>query len=225
MSFLGVELLFRGTRYILLGLMIVLVLSGVSNVSSNGIAIDGEIQALDVGGVDPPTIQWVYPADTNWSESTITGVHYDSVYTGQTERTWQYTSWISDPDGVDTVFFQYRHNTNDEWMNRTPSMVASESTNGQYSYTFVQEIWWDWESNWPQIEGGFFVDFRIFANDSLGNWRTTMPTFQDGGWMGVTPPWQYWIPNAIPYIITISAAVIVLIVVVVRRRRGTASVS
>ena len=101
----------------------------------------------------------------------------------------------NDSDSIDTVFYQYAYGTNGEWMNRTPAMVAGDSTNGQYSYTFTQQISWDWEASRPEVEGGLYVKFRIFANDSLGNWRTTLATFKSGNWLIVqTPTTPFSIP-------------------------------
>jgi len=196
--------------------------SGIPNVNCNDNANIGEIQILDVGGVDPPTIGWYYSQDINWSEHTITGVHITSDYQGQTERTWPYTSLISDSDGVDTVFFQYRYNRYDDWMNRTPSMIAGNSTNGQYSYTFVKKIWFNWESNRAEIEGGGYTAFRIFANDSLGNWRTTMYTFEDVSLLTLNLPWQILIIQASPLIAVIGIICVVYVAVVIRRRKRSA---
>lgn len=197
--------------------MIVLVFSSALSAGCNRIEKSGEINTLDVGGVNPPTIGWMIAEN-----ATPTGMTWDGVYTGQTESTWSYTNWINDSNGIDTVFYQYKFG-NDEWENRTPTLIEGNSTRGRYSYTMTQSIWWDWERDTVQVEGGLHVSFRIFANDSLGNWRTTQPTFQNGYWLGVTPPNQYPIPNTIPYIVAFSAVIITLILVVIRRRsRGTA---
>ncbi len=188
-------------------------------VESNQIGTPDEIQILDTGGVNPPSIGWVYAADTNWSEHITTGVQHDVLYDEfLTEYTWSYTSQIQDSDGVDTVFFQYRHNTNGDWMNDTPSMISGDSTDGTYSYTFVQEIWWNWTTSSPVIEEGSYTEFRIFANDSLGNWRTTMPTFQNVILMVFRPPWQYQLLQASPLIFVLGIIGALYIKVVIRRR-------
>lgn len=204
--------------------MIILMVSGIPDVYCNDNENIGEIHPLDVGGIDPPSIGWYYSQDINWSEHTITGVHVDGTYVGQTEHTWPYTSLIRDSDGVDTVFFQYRLNTNDEWMNRTPSLISGNSTDGQYSYTFVKKIWWDWESNRAEIEGGGFTMFRIFANDSLGNWRITMPTFEDVSLWTLNPPWQVVILQASPLIAAIGAICVLYVAVLIYRRKHVAAV-
>lgn len=205
----------RGNRYILIGLMIVLVLSGVPDAECNDNNNIGEVHNLDVGGVDPPTIGWMFAENATLA----TGVKWDGGYTGQTEMTWSYTNWVNDSNGIDTVFYQYKFG-NSEWENRTPTLLEGNSTRGLYSYTMTQSIWWDWDLNSVQVEGGLDVSFRIFANDSLGNWRTTLPTSKSGGWLGIiTPPFS----NATLYIVAFSAAIVVLIVVVIhRRRRGAA---
>jgi len=103
---------------------------------------------------------------------------------------------------------------------RSPTLLEGNSTRGLYSYTMTQSIWWDWDLNTVQVEGGLHVSFRIFANDSIGNWRTTLPTTKSGGWLGIiTPPFS----NTTLYIVAFSAAIVVLIMVVIhRRRRGAA---
>jgi len=196
----------RENQYFLLGLMIVLMLMGIPLVESNQKEIPGEIQTLDIGGVDPPTIEWMFAENATLA----TGMTWDGAYTGQTELSWSHSSWVNDADGVDTVFFQYRYSNSGEWMNRTPSMVAGDSTNGQYSYTFTQQVWWNYDTSRPEVEGGLYVEFRIFANDSLGNWRTTLATLKSGGWLSIQPPPT---PFSIPleFLWVIGTAVIAII--------------
>jgi len=196
-------------------LMIVLVLSGVPNVECSTNDTIGEIHTLDVGGVDPPTIGWMFPENATLA----TGMEWDSGYTGQTELTWSYSSWVNDSDVVDSVFFQYRYRTSGPWMNRTPSMVSGDSTNGEYSYTFVQEISWNWDTNRPEVEGGLYVAFRIYANDTLGNWRTTLATSRSGGWLGILTPSLFPSPLASLVIVLVSVTVVALIVVIRRRQQ------
>ena len=157
------------------------------------------------------------------NETIAIGTFWDGIYTGQSELLWSYSSWISDPDGVDTVFFQYRYSTGGEWMNRTPTLQEGNSTNGRYSYIFTQSISWDWETSWPQVEGGLYVEFRIFANDSLGNWRTTQASFRSGGWMMIsTPPTSFNIPLEIWWVIGAAVVAIIAVwVIVYRRSSGT----
>ena len=193
--------------------MIVLILSGIPTAECNQNKTPGEIHSLDVGGIDPPTIEWMFDENA----TTGTGMVWDGIYTGQTEISWSWSSWINDSDTVDTVFFQYRHSTDEDWMNRTPSLIAGDSINGEYSYSFVQEIWWDWETNRPEVEGGLYVGFRIFANDSLGNWRTTLATFKSGGWMDIVPP-NYISPLFGLGIAAVSISILVIVVVIYRRK-------
>jgi len=205
----------RGNRYLLFGLMIVLVFTGIPNVECNDNMNTVEIHPLDVGGAHPPSIGWMFSENA----TVATGVHIDSVYVGETERTWPYTSQIFDSDGVDTVFFQYRHNRNNEWMNRTPSLISGDSTDGQYSYTFVQKVWYDWESHRAEAEGGGFTEFRIFANDSLGNWRTTMPTFHDISMLTLNLPWHIAVVYMSPLIAVFGIIGILSVAVLIRRRK------
>ena len=53
-------------------------------------------------------------------------------------------------------------------------------------------MWWNWESGRPETEGdgaGFF--FKIFANDTLGNWNEVLPVGYSGGYDLVNPPADY----------------------------------
>jgi hypothetical protein len=106
--------------------MIVLVFSGVPNAECNGTNNIGEIHILDVGGVNPPTIGWMFAENA----TDATGMTWDGGYTGQTEMTWSYTNWVNDSNGIDTVFYQYKFG-NDEWVNRTPTLLEGNSTRGR----------------------------------------------------------------------------------------------
>ncbi|TFH07142.1 MAG: hypothetical protein E4H14_09205 [Candidatus Thorarchaeota archaeon] len=211
-------------RYFLLGLMITLMLSGTPIAGCNQIEIVNEIHTLDLGGVNPPTIQWWVPLNST-EESWLC---WDGAYTGQTEESWSYSSWINDSDGIDTVFFQYMFGIEGEWMNRTPTLLEGNFTSGHYSYTFTQSVSWNSEANYPYIEGGGTVGFRIFANDTLGNWRTTPVLIYQGGYMYIiTSPTTstnsslpYTIPGATLGIIAMGATAIVIIMIVAVRRRS-----
>lgn len=197
-----------------MGLAIVLLLSTAINAGCNVIIGPRGVQSLEVGGVDPPTIEWTLPL--NYTGEVI--FNWDGEYSGQTEEVWPSKNWINDSDGLDTVIYQYKWLNDGEWMNRTPLLLESNSTHGLYSYNFTQRVWWDWGTNRVQIEGGSFK-FRIFANDSLGNWRTTPIIGYNGGYLFVNRPLIYYVLLAAPAIITAGFIAIVVIVVLVRKRK------
>ena len=207
--------------------MIVLVLSRVPNAECNGTKNIGEVHILDVGGVDPPTIQWSTPL--NATEGVT--LFWDGVYTGQTENVWPSTNCVNDSDGIDTVIFQYMCQTDIEWMNRTPILLQGNNTHGQYNYQFIQLVLWNNETNYAYVEGGAFK-FRIFANDSLGNWRTTPANHYIGGYPFIITPTTTSTTGSQPstilgetlWIIAIgaSATITVIVFVIHRRSRGTA---
>ena len=208
-------------RYILLGLMIILILSGSPLVRCNQIEVSDEIRALDLGGIDPPTIDWMVPL--NSTEELV--MCWDGAYTGQTEEVWPSMNWVNDTDGIDTVIYQYQWETDTEWMNRTPTVLEGNSTHGHYSYTFTQSVSWNPETNYPHIEGGSFR-FRIFANDTVGNWRTTPTILYQGGYMFIITPTTtstngsqpFSIPVAALWITVIGASVIIVVMVMVVRK-------
>jgi len=217
----------RETRIILFGLMITLMLSGTPIAECNQIRISGGIHTLDLGGVDPPTIQWSTPL--NATEGVT--LFWDDVYTGQTEKVWPSTNWVNDSDGIDTVIFQYMCQTDIEWMNRTPTLLQGNYTHGQYNYQFIQLVLWNNETNYAYVEGGPFK-FRIFANDTLGNWRTTPANYYIGGYPFIITPTTTsttgsqlsTILGETLWIIAIgaSATITVIVFVIHRRRRGAA---
>ena len=217
----------RGIRYILLGLMIALTLSGTPIAGCNRIEISSAIHTLDLDGVNPPTIEWSAPL--NATEGVT--LFWDGVYTGQTENVWPSTNWVNDSDGIDTVIFQYMCQTDIEWMNRTPTLLQGNYTHGQYNYQFIQLVLWNNETNYAYVEGGAFK-FRIFANDTLGNWRTTPANHYIGGYPFIitlttnstTGSQVSIILGETLWIITIGASAIITVTVFViyRRSRGTA---
>lgn len=213
----------HGNRYILLGLMIILMLSGTPIAECNQNEIVDEIHTLDLGGIDPPTIQWM--TLLNSTEEII--LCWDGAYTGQTEEVWPYPTWVNDTDGVDTVIYQYQWYNDVDWMNRTPTLLEGNFTYGYYSYTFTQSVWWNPETDYPHIEGGSFR-FRIFANDTMGNWRTTPSILYLGGYLFIFTPTTistngsqpFSIPIATLWITVIGASVIIVVMVVVVHKRN-----
>jgi len=207
----------RLSKYLLVGLLFILVFSGISCAECSHHGVSNKVQPLGENGENPPTIEWSFASG---NMTAATGMLWDGFYTGQTQLTWPYSSWINDSDDVDTVFFQYRYSNDGAWMNRTPSMAEGNVTCGRYSYTLVQTIEWDWDANRPVVEGGLYVEFRIFANDSLGNWRTTLKTFKSGNWLSIDPPPIVSNPDIFPIIVlgAISLVAVLAIVLYTRHR-------
>ena len=202
-------------QYLLFCLAIALVLSTALNAGCNVIERVNGLQPLEVGGNDPPTIEW--PVPLNYTLEVL--MNWDLEYNGQTEQVFPSKNWINDSDGIDTVIYQYKWLSEGDWMNRTPTLLESNSTHGLYSYNFTQQVWWDWSINRVQVEGGPFK-FRIFANDSLGNWRLTSIYGYNWGYLFVNPPPLYYVLLNAPIIIAASFGVVVIVAVVwVRKRR------
>jgi len=134
-----------------------------------------------------PTIEWF---ETTGTEQVA--IAWDGAYTGQTEEVWTNSRWVNDSDGVDTVIFQYRWTVETEWMNRTSTLIEGNNTMGHYSANFTYAVWWNYETGWPETEGsGGNFYFRIWANDTLGNWNEVEPMLYMGGYMFVEPPADY----------------------------------
>lgn len=214
-------------RYILLVLTIILMLSSTPIAGCNQIEIVDEVHTLDLGGIDPPTIEWLIPL--NYTEEMV--LCWDGAYTGQTEEVWSSMNWANDSDGIDTVIYQYQWENDTEWMNRTPSVTESNFTHGCYSYTFTQSVSWNSQTNYPQIEGGSFR-FRIFANDTLGNWRTTPTILYLGGYMVIFTPTTISTNSSQPFsipeaalLITVFGATIIIVVTVVVVRKSSLGVA
>jgi len=127
-----------------------------------------------------------------WFEITETGevvLCWDGAYTGQTEEVWTYSSWINDTDGVDCVIFRYRWIGYTVWTNKTAKLIEGNSTLGQYEANFTYAVWWNYEFGYPETEGsGGNFYFKIWANDTLGNWDEVEPIQYMGGYMLVHPP-------------------------------------
>jgi hypothetical protein len=201
----------NGKLHLLLVLPIVLFLSSSTTALASVNQLPDEIHSLDQGGENPPSIEWHHAGVT---------YHWDGVYYGQTEEVWPSTNWVNDSDGIDTVLYQYKWESSAEvWINRTPILLESNSTHGFYSYNFTQRVWWDWERNVPVIESTWFA-FRIFANDTLGNWRTTPAMGYSGGYMVINPPPEFYIIQGLPILMIIGAVLVVSLVIVMRLRKA-----
>ncbi len=136
---------------------------------------------------DGPTIEWYNITGT---EQII--IAWDGAYTGQTEEVWTNSRWINDSDEVDTVIFRYKWHGETEWMNRIATLIEGNVTLGRYSANFTYAVWWNYDAGHPEVEGsGGNFYFKIWANDTLGNWNEVEPMQYTGGYMVVEPPLDY----------------------------------
>jgi hypothetical protein len=103
-----------------------------------------------------PSIHW-YP-DPN-----VTLV-IDGAYTGQSQEIYERRVWINDSLGVDSVIFRFKWSYDEVWRNRTTVLVEGNETLGRYRGNLT----------WPAPGGGRFK-FKVFANNTSGNWNETSP--------------------------------------------------
>jgi hypothetical protein len=185
------------------------ILIGVSAIGPDGSSYYTNKQSPSEG----PTIEWFGLTGTEQL-----AIAWDGAYTGQTEEVWTHSQWINDSDGVDSVIFRYRWTGETEWMNRTGTLIEGNDTRGYYSANFTYAVWWNYETGRPETEGsGGNFYFKIWANDTLGNWNEVGPMQYMGGYMFVEPPLDYylwrtplgWAMIGIP--VAIASVVIVLI--------------
>ena len=165
-----------------------------------------------------PTIDW-YDIPENGSLVFC----WDGIYDGQTEETWQFSRWVNDTDGVDVVVFRFRWFSEQGDWNITATLVEGNETCGLYEANFTYAVWWNWETGTPETEGGGGnFDFKIWANDTLGNWSEVEPIRYSGGYFLVYPPAGHMLLRT-PIGWTIIGAVLItttVIFLVYRRRRN-----
>ena len=135
----------------------------------------------------PPTIEW-YPRPANVTGPNV--IFWDGVYTGQTEETWTWTVNVNDSDGVDTVLFRFRYTNSEEWFNKSTERIEGNETHGEYEVTLTWGVTWNSEWNspmWVNGSGNFW--FKVWANDTLGNWNETKePVLWTGGYLIIYSP-------------------------------------
>ena len=168
-------------------------------------------------GSEGPIIGWI---GVPGNETMV--IAWDGVYTGQTQEVWRHLIQVNDTDGVDTVIFMYRWISESEWTNKTGVLIEGNETVGWYVANFTYAVWWDYDTGRVMTEGnGGNFHFKIFANDTLGNWNMTGILTYMGGYMLVNPPPDAFIrsPLGLGIIGTSVAVVVVVLVVVFRRRR------
>ena len=160
---------------------------------------------------DPPTIEWfgLPENSTNTIELII-----DGIYSGQTEETFDYAIWINDTDGVDVVIFRFR--ISGQWENQTPILVEGNETRGRYAGGYTCGIQWDWLRARPNPSGVGF-EFKVFANDTLGNWRETTTYRVTLGYFVIIPPFPYVL--ATPLGILILGGSLCIVGGIIRKKR------
>ncbi|MFW9920958.1 MAG: hypothetical protein ACFFED_15260 [Candidatus Thorarchaeota archaeon] len=200
---------------IVMGLVLVL---GISHLYGTADAqrIQGALFSLSDDGCGEPVIEW-------WNSTEGVTIAWDGAYTGQTQEVCNYVAWVNDTDGVDTVLFRYQWIGETEWMNRTASRIIGNATNGQYRGNLTYAVWWNYTSGYPQTEGsGGNFHFKIWANDTMGNWAETNPMTYTGGYMIVSPPPDSFFlsPMGISTILIVSCVSVVVILIWVKRHGG-----
>lgn len=172
---------------------------------------------------NPPTIEW-YPRPANVTDPNI--IFWDGIYTGQTQETWTWTVCVNDSDGVDTVFFRFQYTDSDEWFNKSTIRIEGDGIQGKYEVTLTWGVTWnsEWERPmWVNGSGTFW--FKVWANDTLGNWNETEPVLYTGGYLIIHTPTTPSSPINPPYELYIfggfacfSIAVIVSYIIIKRKK-------
>lgn len=131
-----------------------------------------------------PTIEWY-----DVPENGTLAFSWDGAYTGQTEEVWTHRHWVNDSDGVDCVIFRYRWSSEGEWTNKTATQIHGNETRGLYESNFTYAVWWNYETGRPETEGsGGNFYYKVWANDTMGNWNEVPEVGYMGGYMYVEPP-------------------------------------
>ncbi|MHA2323672.1 MAG: hypothetical protein ACXACG_18760 [Candidatus Thorarchaeota archaeon] len=169
--------------------------------------------------LEGPTIDW-YGQQINESVH----IAWDGAYNGQTEEVFAHRIWVNDSDGVDTVIFRYRWVAETEWTNKTGVLIEGNETTGFYNENFTYDVWWNWETGRPETEGnGGNFAFKLFANDTLGNWVETSPRHYSGGYIVVNPPIEYFLFSTVQgwslIGFTVGTPLIIALLVILRRRK------
>lgn len=131
-----------------------------------------------------PIIDWFGPPENSTEGMTIC---WDGLYNGQTEEVWDFEVWVNDTDGVDSVIFRFLCGSSSEWENKTTTLIEGNSTSGLYAGNLTYPVEWNWEKEYPVVPYSVF-SFKVFANDSLGNWAETTTRTYMGGYVVVYPP-------------------------------------
>ncbi|NHJ15252.1 MAG: hypothetical protein EAX95_16340 [Candidatus Thorarchaeota archaeon] len=204
-----------GLRISLIATLFLLLLA-IKDIGAIDITHQEQLYVLDQGGENPPTVAGVQMNVTDGGT-----ICWDGIYNSQTEEVWCFEHWINDTDEVATVIYQFKRWGEEVWLNRPAKLIDGNLSRGLYEANFTYNVWWDWEVNWVRSEVGSFY-YRIFANDTLGNWMTTPPVCYTGGYMLVYPPPQYYLIVNAPLLLAGASfvAIIIVVVLVLRRFHG-----
>ncbi|MHA1928415.1 MAG: hypothetical protein ACTSV2_07535 [Candidatus Thorarchaeota archaeon] len=195
--------------------MIILCISCLSFVAIDTSAIDNNSSLALASTSEGPTIEWPYTEEGNV-------MAWDGIYSGQTEQVWGHEAWVNDSDGVDCVIFRYQWTSQTEWINQSTTRIDGNDTTGLYSGNFTYDVWWDWEIGYPETEGdGANFKFKIFANDTLGNWKETVSMGYSGGYDMIHPPGDYVLHVTLINVAIIGAVIggILVVIWAVRKYR------
>jgi len=204
-------------RWMAIGFVLTALLSMTSGTtqsykSSHGLAPDAHSTA---DSSDPPTIDWFGPPDNSTTEPIIC---WDGVYSGQTREIWSFEIWVNDTDGVDTVIFRFEWQY--EWLNRSTTLIEGNETRGLYAGNLTWGVVWDWTKMLPNPTGGSF-SFKVFANDTVGNWVETTEVSYIGGYYAIYTPLRTT-PVGTPLgwaAVGVSAIIIAIVVLLILRSR------
>lgn len=163
-----------------------------------------------------PTIEW-YEVPENWTLV----FNWDGEYRGQTEEVWTHEHCVNDSDGVHTVIFRYRWFGESEWMNQTATRIEGNETTGFYQSDFTYAVWWNYTTGRPETEGsGGNYYYKVWANDTLGNWNEVKEIGYNGGYLFVNPPpdVEFWrtVQKLLPAMAIVIGSVVLSVVVVVK---------
>ena len=165
--------------------LVMLILVGVSATSiDNSKENSVGIHSILSDSSSAPIIDWFGPEENSTELATIM---WDGVYTGQTQEVWSFDVWVHDVDDVDCVLFRFLCGSNSEWENKTTKRIEGNSTSGLYAGNLTYSVEWNWDYGSPAPEYNAF-SFKVFANDSLGNWAETTTITYIGGYLVVFSP-------------------------------------
>ena len=172
---------------------------------------------LGQSGTNPPIIGWPYGPS---NATCMPAICWDGAYTGQTQELWTWTYWVNDTDGVDTVLFRFRWYYDDEWFNKSTVRVSGNMTNGRYNGNLTWSVVWNWQRGSPEsVNGSGTFFFKVWANDTYGNWNETSPVHYMGGYLFVNPPPFYWVLIIGQLLIIPVLSLIVLVIIWKRRKK------
>jgi hypothetical protein len=152
------------------------------------------------GAIPPPQVSQISstgPTISEWPDTSNT-LYIDGAFTGQIEESFEYNARVNDTDGISTVLFRFKWENDGSWMNRTTIQSEGNETYGIFKGNLT----------WPAPGGGVF-EFKVFANDTLGNWDETNPMTVRFGYIYYDPLYLplTWVLVSIVLVALVSGAV------------------